>query len=284
MTSAAAVVGTGPQGPSPSLVLTSRSVDGDQGLKGPSHCPKRPRDVVALERPDLRFPDSCDSYRCDVCGPRKAEQTAAVMTWALRKSDRARLWTGTMAPTDWQTLRQKMRDYRRLIIGDGYDWEWSWSVEKNPAGTGLHVHACQHGAHKVPQAALQERWGAIVDVRAVRGLRDRSGAASYTVKEALKVAGYTVKGATASAESLTDHLALNGGWVAHWSRNFLHGETRRSALGRIREELAGEERLTWAVVPAGAPAPPATLANLHPSRRLAVYTGASRAAETPPAS
>jgi hypothetical protein len=166
-------------------------------------------------------------------------------------------------------------------VSDGYDWEWSWSVERNPAGTGLHVHACQHGAHKVPQEALQERWGAIVDVRAVRNLRDRQGVATYTVKEALKVAGYTVKGATASAESLRDHLAVNGGRVAHWSRGFLHGETRRSALGRIREELAGEERLTWAVVPAGAPAPALALHQLHPSRRLAASTAASPAAGIP---
>jgi hypothetical protein len=209
--------------------------------------------MVALEDPDLRFPASCDTYLCGLCGPRKAQQSAAVMTWALRQAvepSRARFFTLTLADQDWPALRLKVRQGRRILVGEGYDWETGWAREAGQKTGMLHVHGVQHGRHKVPQDRLQDLWGARVDIRAVRGLRDRSGAAAYTVKEAQRVAGYTVKGATTSASALEDHLALNGGRPAHWSRGFLHGKTKREALSALRAELAGGESLTWRLVPA----------------------------------
>lgn len=216
-------------------------------------CPRRPYWVVALERPDLRFPASCDTYGCGICGPRKSTQTAAVMTWALRHVEapaRARFFTLTLACQDWPALRQKVRNARRLLVAEGYDWECAWAREAGGKTGMLHVHGVQHGRHKVPQDRLQDLWGARVDIRAVKGLRDRTGAATYTVKEALKVSGYTVKGATSSAAGLAEHLALNGGRPAHWSRGFLHGKTKRDALAALRSELADGEPLTWRLVPA----------------------------------
>lgn len=221
--------------------------------------------MVAVENPDLRFPASCDSYGCDVCGPRKATQAAAVMTWALRNvpaGHRARFFTLTLAPADWSTLRQKVRDARRLLVAEGYDWECSWAREAGKRTGMLHLHGVQHGRHKVPQARLQDLWGARVDIREVKGLRDRTGAATYTVKESLRVAGYTVKGATASTSGLRDHLALNGGRAVHYSRGFLHGKTKREALQALRDELNGGVPLTWVTVPAGAPAPPLEVVEL----------------------
>jgi hypothetical protein len=212
-------------------------------------CPRRPYWVEALERPDLRFPASCDTYECAICGPRKAQQAAAVMTWALRQVEapsRARFFTLTLATQEWPALRQKVRNARRLLVAEGYDWECAWAREAGGLNGMLHIHGCQHGRHKVPQDRLQELWGARVDIRAVKGLRDRAGAATYTVKEALKVAGYTVKGTT----NLDEHLALNGGRPAHWSRGFLHGKTKREALTALRQELADGEALTWRLVPA----------------------------------
>lgn len=227
----------------PSLVPSSESVPEN----APQICPRRPYWVEALEQPELRFPASCDSYACDICGPRKALTAAACMTWAMRNADRSRLVTLTLAPEDWQARRKKARVFAGALRADGYRWEWSWTTERNPRGTGLHIHGVQHG-DRVPQARLQDTWGAIVDVRAV-GRRHLDAAASrYTVKEALRVAGYTVKGA--AGDGLTEHLALNGGRAAHWSRGFLHGKTKRQALAALREELADGEALTWRLVPA----------------------------------
>ncbi len=179
------------------------------------------------------------------------------MTWALRQVEapsRARFFTLTLADQEWPALRQKVRDARRLLRREGYDWECGWAREAGARTGMLHLHGVQHGRHKVPQDRLQDLWGARVDIRAVRGLRDRSGAATYTVKEALRVSGYTVKGATASADALAEHLALNGGKApAHWTRGFLHGKTKREALTALRAELADGEALSWRLVPAWDP-------------------------------
>jgi hypothetical protein len=171
------------------------------------------------------------------------------MTWALRHVEapsRARFFTLTLAGQGWPALRQKVRDARRLLVAEGYDWETGWAREAGELNGMLHIHGLQHGRHKVPQDRLQDLWGARVDIREVKGLRDKAGAATYTVKEALKVAGYTVKG----ADNLGEHLALNGGRPAHWSRGFLHGKTKREALADLRAELADGEALTWRLVPA----------------------------------
>lgn len=219
---------------------------------GPRNCPKRPLDIVAIERPDLRFPASCDAYRCPVCGPRKARTSAALATYALRQSHGGRLVTLTLAPGDWQSRRQKIRDLRRWALANGWDWEMFWATEANPKGTGVHVHGIQTGRQKIPQASLQDRWGHIVDIRRVR----TPAAGAYVVKEAMRVAGYVVKNGTESAEALDAHLALNGGRAAHWTRGFLGGLTKREALAKIREEQAGEEALTWVLVPPGVEPPP----------------------------
>lgn len=221
------------------------------GLRLPDGvCCKRPYWVQPRERPDLRYPASCDAYLCPVCGPRKAEQAAALMTWAIRVAGaaglRSRLLTLTRAPVEHQRRRQKMRDFARLTRGDVGAFEFGWAVEAGSKTGMIHVHAIQWGPQKLPRERLQDRWGAIVDVRAVK----TPGAGVYTVKEALRVAGYTVKGATRSSESLSAHLDLNGGRAAHWSRGFLHGLTKREALAELRRELSDGEALTWELVPA----------------------------------
>lgn len=228
-----------------SLVLDRESVSGPE----PVHCPKKPLDLVALERPELRWPASCDAYWCTVCGPRKAQQAAALITWGARQVDRRRLVTLTGLPDDFQRARWQVRDFARRLRGEGHTWEWAWAIEANPKGTGYHAHGVQHGSY-VKQARLQDAWGGrIVDVRAL----SRPGAGVYAVKEALRVAGYVTKGAAGGG--LHDHLGRNGGRAVHWSRGFLHGNTKREALSELRRELAGGEALTWVLVPAGAAAP-----------------------------
>jgi hypothetical protein len=230
----------------PSLDLCSESVDG----MAAQICPKRPYVLQARERPELVFPASCDAYGCDLCGPRKAEQTAALITWAIREAarrgSRSRLVTLTLAPDDWQTRRQKVRDLHRWARECGYEWHMAWASERGSDTGMLHCHGVQHGRSKVPQRALQARWGAIVDIRAIR----TPDAGLYAMKEALRVAGYAVKNATQDAQGLRAHLDLNGGRAAHWSRGFLHGLTKREALAELRSELAGGERLTWQLIPA----------------------------------
>lgn len=229
---------------SSSLDLNRESVPG----LAPEICPKKPYWLTAKDDPKLRFPASCDAYLCTVCGPRKAEQKAALMTHALRHlppGSRGRLVTLTQAPGDWQARRKKVRVLALRLRERGYVLEWAWATERNPKGTGVHVHLVEHGPHKVPQDLLQDLWGRIVDIRAIR----RPAAGRYAVKEALSVCGYAVKGATARG-NLDGHLAINGGRAVHMSRGFLHGHTAREALAQLRRELAGGTEHEWVLLPA----------------------------------
>lgn len=250
-----------------SLVLKGESVDENV-------CPRNPYWLVCDQDPQLRFPASCDSYKCPTCGPRKAREAVSVMAWGAAQT-RARFVTLTLAPENWQQRRQKVRDLRRLLRRRGFRWEFAWSTELGSETGMVHVHGLQHGDY-VPQAVLQDVWGAIVDIRAVRTPR---GAAGYALKEAARVAGYAMKGSRVDVRSvestppadladsggkedpLRAHLDLNGGRAAHWSRGYLHGQDKRGALAAVRS--SGREGLTWRlepgwVVPSQTKAAPAT--------------------------
>jgi hypothetical protein len=244
-------LGGGPGGAAPTSLVLSRESLGE--ISGVEHCPKKPQDLVALENPGLRFPASCDTYSCSVCGGRKAREAAVCITFAAKVAKRRRLVTFTHLPDcdsrdGFQRARQQLYDFTFRVREQGYAWEWGWCIEVNPKGTGFHAHGVQHGDY-VPQALLQDLWGGrIVDVRALR----TPEASVYVVKEAARVAGYITKGGTSD---LAAHLARNGGRAAHWSRGFLHGRTKREALSEARSALAEGEALTWVLIPAGAPHP-----------------------------
>lgn len=102
-----------------------------------------------------------------------------------------------------------------------------------------HIHALQHGDY-VPQRVLQDAWGRIVHIRAIRGA---SQAANYAMKEARSVAGYAMKG---SHSDLLAHLDRNGGRGCHLSRKYLHGKRTRDVERLLRPEQQG---LTWMLEP-----------------------------------
>lgn len=175
------------------------------------------------------------------------------MTWAARQARRRRLVTLTALPTspagdlDWQRSRGQVRDWLRRIRADHPGFEMGWAIERNPRETGFHAHGVQHGPY-VRQSVLQERWGGrIVDIRAL----SRPGDGVYAIKEAVRVAGYAVKGGTEDFAGLGEHLAVNGGRAAHFTRGFLHGNTSREALRAMAIEQGenGEPR-TWHLEPA----------------------------------
>lgn len=244
MSAAEGLEGVAGGGPATSLVLYRQSVG--------EICPKKPYISVCDQDPDLRFPASCDAYGCRVCGARKARQKAALMTHAARKAERSRFITLTQLPTtetgslDWQRARAQVRDLAKRLRADGYRTEWGWALERNPKETGFHAHAVQHGDY-VPQRVLEDRWGGRrVDVRAL----PKPGAGSYTVKQAVKVAGYVLKNGSESFDGLSEHLAINGHRAAHFSRGFLHGQTSREALKEIAVLLSDGQERTWHQEPA----------------------------------
>lgn len=215
----------------------------------PAWCPTRPGAVIGSD--NQRVAMGCDSFGCAVCGPRKARRRAAAVTWAAREAERVRLVTLTKLPCrgevlDWQAARSQVRDLTRNLHEAGYSTEWAWCVERNPRGTGFHVHAAQHGDY-LPQRLLSEMWGGRrVDIRGMQ----KPDATAYVVKEASRLAGYVVKGADGLGGEfggLAAHLAVNGGRVFHNSRGFFHGATLREALGEVGLARSGE--VEWRHVP-----------------------------------
>lgn len=169
------------------------------------------------------------------------------MTWAARQAERRRLVTLTQLPVtstgdlDWQRSRSQVRDWLRRIRADYPGFEMGWAVERNPRQTGYHAHGIQHGPY-VPQRYLQERWGGrIVDIRALR----QPAAGVYAMKAAVSVAGYLVKNGSEDFEGLEEHLAVNGGRAAHFTRGFLHGLTSREAGAAIALGRSGGQVRTW---------------------------------------
>lgn len=148
---------------------------------------------------------------------------ARVLSWAKPE----RFVTLTNAPDDWQRLRQKVRKLALNLRADGYSCEWAWTVEQG-AKTGMrHVHLLQHG-NFVPQATLQDRWGAITHITAIRGARRATG---YAMKEATRVAAYALK---ESRADFLAHLDRNGGRPCHHSRGYLHGKRTRDVEAILR--------------------------------------------------
>jgi hypothetical protein len=199
-------------------------------------CPRVDLDVLALEEPDLRFPMMCKTWRCKVCGPRKSREKAAVMAWARPE----RFVTLTLAPGDWQACRLRVGHLLEDVRGDGFNWQMAWTVERGTVREDLHhIHGVQHGDY-VPQRELQRRWGARVDIRAIKGARKAVG---YAMKEALAVVGYSLKG----GRDLEQHLDLNGGRGVHMTRGYLHGRRTDEVLEELRWRVGGRE-YTWVVV------------------------------------
>lgn len=221
-----------PMRPPPTSLVT-------QGESVYERCPRQPFDVVDLLNPALRFPSTCRTYSCPYCGPIKARRKAAVISWAKPE----RFVTLTLAPDRWQSMRQKIRRLTMQIRRAGYQWEVAWTVEKGKKTGMIHVHQLQHGSY-VPQQWLQEKWGAIVDIRAIT--YDK-GAADYVLKEAERVTKYSLKGTADFAA----HLDLNGGRAVHMSRRYLHGLRTADVLAAIATGEDVSVPHEWALVAVG---------------------------------
>lgn len=173
----------------------------------------------------------CRRLACDACAVRYARGlVSAIQTVAQPE----RFVSLTLVPDplrEWVRLRAQLRDLARRLRLEGYSWEWAWFIERNPKGSGFHLHGLQHGDF-VPQRELQGMWGGrIVDVRAIKSA---GGAAAYGAKSAIgRVAHYGSKGIEGNP---TEHRGLNGGRIGHWSRGFFRGEGVRAAMIAARGE------------------------------------------------
>lgn len=180
-----------------------------------------------------RRPASCGAARCEVCGPREAWRKSVIISDGGKSGPPKRYAVLTQFPEDWQQGRQKMRNFRRYLQRRGFAWEHAWTIEPNPKGTGHHVNVLQKGSY-VPQALLQDVWGAIVHVQAIRGATGAQAVGKYSLKEARRVAGYSLKNGAQGGDVTRAHLEANGGRLVHLSRGYLGGLTQEETWSKIQ--------------------------------------------------
>lgn len=141
-------------------------------------------------------------------------------------------------PENHQDRRHAIKMVLRSIRRAGYEWEWAHHVERNPAGTGYHLHGFQHGDY-VPQAELQdacERAG--LGYPDIRKFTLRGETAAYGVKSVK----YGMK-----SDDLEDFLHLNGGRMVHATRAFWRQGSERLTMHEAIERCRtpGEDQGPW---------------------------------------
>lgn len=179
------------------------------------------------------FPLGCGRQKCAVCVRWQAVRTAG----AVALAEPERFLRLSLVGDDWQTVRGRVRRVRyELQRRVGQAVEIAWTVERNPKGTGHHVHGFEHGAY-VPQGLLAEvcdylGMGRNTDIR--KWVPQGPLSTAYGIKGLL----YPMKGAS---DSHLEYLELNGGRLIHVSRGFCR-------LGKGGPQMGLEAlRREWAV-------------------------------------
>lgn len=212
------------------------------------------------------YPARCGRNGCDYCLPRNAWRRAAAV--ALTRPERTITLTLVAGADDedpWAVVRPRVKAVRYLLKQRaGVDpGEWAWWVERNPAGTGHHVHIAQWGPYvslrELRRAARTAGCGEWVHVSAVD---NPVNLAAYGLK-GLGLADYGVKGFDREHEDAArrEALRINGGRVSHNTRRYWRdahgGQAVKGARGAERLALrmilgADEHGAAWTLVSAEA--------------------------------
>lgn len=177
---------------------------------------------------EVAWRPTCKNARCRRCSRQVSAQTFALARRALQDVERVRFITLTRAPEGWEATRQAMKVWLLHLRRLGYDMHVLWVVETGSESGMKHVHAVQWGDF-VPKEVLSESWP--------YGFTQIEGARAATNYLAKGVVRYVAKGLDGDGESIEEHMNLNGGRAAHWSREFFDGDSRDAF--RKRNPLPG---------------------------------------------
>jgi hypothetical protein len=243
----AGLSGTPGTGGPTSLALTHQSVAGSTPPGDrPTRCPNKLGWRWRNLSTDQTFAARCERNSCSWCLPMNVSDRAMAIGYANPQ----RFIRYSLVGNDWQTIRNRMKDLRYTIRKEGYAYEDCYHVEPNPAGTGHHVHAFQHGDY-IPQRELVEMadsagLGRNTDIRKWTAATERSTA--YAMKSA---AGYGMKSAGESYEAGATYLAANGKRLHHHSRGYFrhpwgeHIGAVRDAVKAARAARRTPDAGTW---------------------------------------
>lgn len=162
---------------------------------------------------------TCKNARCPRCSRQVSAQTFALARKALADDPHIRFMTLTRAPSGWQETRQAMWTWNQYLRRAGIAQETLWVVEKGSSTGMKHVHAIQHGRY-VPKDLLSASWP--YGYTQIEGARE---AVNYLGKGVIR---YVAKGIDEGDQELEEHMDINGGRAAHWSRGFFAGMSRKA--------------------------------------------------------
>jgi hypothetical protein len=160
---------------------------------------------------------TCKSARCPDCSRQVSAQTFALARKALADEPHLRFITLTRAPEGWEVLRIAMKTWTQFLRRLGYVMHVLWVVERGSQKGMKHVHVLQWGSY-IPKHVLDASWP--YGMTQIEGARE---ATDYLGKGVIR---YVAKGIDESDLELVQHMNLNGGRAAHWSREFFGGLSR----------------------------------------------------------
>ena len=146
-------------------------------------------------------------------------QTFALAKRALEEIERVRFITLTRAPEGWQETRAAVWRWLERLRRAGYRMHVLWVVELGDETGMKHIHAIQWGDF-IPKEELSASWP--------YGHTQIEGARAATNYLAKGVVRYVAKGLDGDGASIEEHMNLNGGRAAHWSREFFDGMSRKA--------------------------------------------------------
>jgi hypothetical protein len=179
-------------------------------------CPLAGYSSVDRTTGEIAWSATCGSARCYRCSRMVSARSFALARRAMTEVDskHVRFLTLTLAPEDWQDVRKRMKDLVQFLRRDrGIRVNWLWVVEEGDLGGMKHIHAVQWGDF-IPWRDLLGWWGARVQIEA------SSAAVGYLGKNVIRYLGKNLDG---DREGIEDHMNLNGGRAAHWTRGFFAG-------------------------------------------------------------
>lgn len=200
-------------------------------------------------------PNRCRRVSCDYCILKEIRARGYAIMRA--KPERMILLTGVTG--NYRTTQRQMNRLAEKLRAKGVRYQHDWHVEANPAGTGWHVHAYQHGDDPSPYlagvaASVGLGWtGRVIDYTHHRGPID------YGMKRA------------ADPRTRHEYLDVNGGRLSHHTRGFYRDRQDNPialsvALGRRRPKATDTSRGTDLRAPCATPAPGPPVARSDPIR------------------
>ena len=178
--------------------------------------------AIAFDRTtgEVAWRPTCKNARCRRCSRQVSAQTFALARRAVEDQERLRFITLTRCPEGWEESRLAMKTWRRNLLRHGVAGEGMWVIERG-SDTGMkHAHVVQHGPRKIPMAVLDESWPyGSTQIQSARAAVD------YLGKGVMR---YVAKGIDGDGESIEEHMNINGGRAAHWTRGFFDGMGRNA--------------------------------------------------------